>query len=258
VTGSNVALVRRAAFLAAALGFALCATQGARAAGFQFEPVRVHLTARDRVGSITLTNPNDAPIRLEVQAYHWTQGVDGQSMLNASDALLVFPQLLTIPPHERRSLRVAMTDPPGEREETYKVSIAEIGSFSAPAARGARVSIQMQANLPVYIAPTVERRAEAIAEASVEKRTLSFAVVNAGTVHFVTKDVRITGIGPDTRPLFAQELDDGAVFADGKREYRVDLPRNECGALRALTIQLNADDQPLIQTLDVPAGACNP
>jgi fimbrial chaperone protein len=251
------ALLRRVASLAAALGFALGATGGARAAGFQFSPVRVNLTARDPVGSITLTNTDDAPLRLEVQAFHWTQRVDGRSAFDASDALLVFPQLLTIPPHEQRRLRVATTDPPGAREATYQVSITEIGSFSTPRTRGAGVAIHVQANLPVFIAPTVERRAGAIAGASVQKRTLTFAVVNVGTLHFVTKDVRVTGIGPDTRPLFAQELDGGEVLADGKREYRIDLPRKQCGALRALTIQLNADDQRLIQTLNVPAGTCS-
>jgi len=246
------------ASLAAALGFALGATGGGRAAGFQFSPVRVNLTARDRVGTITLTNPDDAPLRLEVQAFHWTERVDGRAVLDASDALLVFPQLLTIPPHGQGSLRVTTTDPLGAREATYKVSITEIGSFATARRGGAGVVLRMQANLPVFIAPTVERRAGAIIGASVRNRTLTFAVANAGTVHFVTKDVRVTGIGPDTRPLFSQELDGGDVLADGKREYRVNLPRKQCGALRALTIHLNADDQQLIQTLDVPAGACNP
>jgi P pilus assembly chaperone PapD len=258
VTNSVHALLRRAASFAAAFGLALGATEGA--AGFQFSPVRVNLTARDPVGSITLTNADDAPLRLEIQAFHWTQRVDGRPALEASDALLVFPQLLTIPPHEHRSLRLAMTDQPapGEREAAYKVSITEIGSFSTPKTRGAGIAISMQANLPVFIAPTVERRAGAIAGASVQKRTLSFAVVNVGTLHFVTKDLRVTGIGSDTRPLFSQALDGGDVLADGKREYRVDLPRKQCGVLRALTIRLKADDQQLIQTLDVPAGTCNP
>jgi fimbrial chaperone protein len=249
-------LLRCAASLIIAFGFWLGSTADADAAGFQFSPVRINLTARNPVASILLTNPGDAPLRLEVKAFRWSQRVDGQPALDETDTLLVFPQLLTIPPHEQRAVRVATTEPAGAREGTYKVSVTEIGSFSTPQTRSAGVSIRMQANLPVFIAPTIERRAGAIADASVQKKSLTFVVVNDGTVHFITSGVRVTGIGADSRPLFSQELDNDDVFAGGRREYHVDLARKQCGALRALSIQLEAGDQHLIQTFELPSGAC--
>lgn len=246
------------ATLAAALGLALGATQGARAAGFQFSPVRVNLNAQDRAASILLTNGDDAPVRLEVQAFTWTQRPDGQAVLVANNALLVFPELLTIPAHSQRRVRVATTDPPGSVESSYKVTIAEIGTFAPKKTRGADVTITLQVDVPVYVAPTVGRRAGAIAGANVAKRALTFAVANNGTLHFDVTDARVTGLGANERQLFMVEPDGGDVLAGGKREYRVELPAKACGSLRALTIHLTASDQQLVQTLDVPAGACNP
>ncbi len=250
--------LKRVASLAIALGLALGATGSVRAAGFQFAPVRVTLNAHDRVGAITLTNPDDVPKRLETQVFRWTQRADGQPVLVASDALIVFPQLLTLPPHGQRNIRVATTDAPGALEATYKVSITEIGSFNAPGMRAAGVAIEMQVNVPVFIVPTVEQQAPALSLGGVQKHALSFAIVNGGTVHFVTRDVGVTGLGAGMRVTFSKPLDGGDVLAGGKREYLVDLPRTECASLRALTIYADAGDQKLTRTFDVPAGACGP
>jgi P pilus assembly chaperone PapD len=258
MTARQAHLLQRVATLAAALGLALGATPGARAAGFQFSPVRVNLNAHDRAASVLLTNGDDAPVRLEVQAFTWTQRADGRSVLVASNSLLVFPELLTIPPHEQRRLRVATTDPPGAVESAYKVTIAEIGAFAPKKTRGADVTITLQVDVPVYVAPMVGRRSGAIAGANVAKRALTFAVVNNGTVHFDVTGARVTGLGANERQLFMVEPDGGDVLAGDKREYRVELPAKSCTSLRALTIKLAASDQQLVQALDVPPGACNP
>jgi fimbrial chaperone protein len=251
------ALLRRVASLVVVLGCSIGAPQYVRAAGFEFSPLRVHLTARDRASLITLTNPSDTPVRLEVQASRWTQTADGQPILAATDDLIVFPELLTIQPHEHSNLRVAIVAPASATEATYKVSIREIRSFAPVVSSHLGVSIQMQADIPVFIAPTIERQGGAITDITVQKRLLSFTVANAGTLHFVATDARVTGLGADARALFFQDLDISDVLAGGKRTYQVDLSHQQCSALRALTIRVNAGDKPLIQTLEIPASACS-
>jgi hypothetical protein len=54
---------------------------------------------------------------------------------------------------------------------------------------------------------------------------------------------RASGLGPNIRALSFQGLNGPDVLADGKREYRADLPRKVCGRI--------------VQTVDV-AGTCNP
>jgi fimbrial chaperone protein len=252
------ALLRGVASVAVALGLALCAAEGASAGGFRFSPAIVQLTARAHTGSVTVTNPGDAPLRVEIQAFHWNQGPEGQALLDGTDQLLVFPQLIVIPPGASRQVRLAVLAPPADREQTYQVSITEIPVFSTPASRTSAVAVRMRANIPVFFGPVVERDAGAIAATSIRNDALDFTVTNLGTVHFEAKNVQIAGLGPDMRELFARDVGTQFVLAGNRRDYRIVLPRKECSALRALTIRLDADAQHLSQTLNVPPGACGP
>jgi P pilus assembly chaperone PapD len=249
-------LLRVVASAAIALGLALCAAEGARASGFHFTPAIVQLTAHAHTGSVTITNPSDVPLRVEIQAFHWNQGPDGQALLDGTDQLLVFPQLIVIPPGASRQVRLAVLVPPVDREQTYQVSITEIPVVSTPASRAMAVTVRMRADIPVFFGPTVERDAGAIAATAVRNDALDFTVTNLGTVHFEAKNVHVSGLGPDMRELFAQDVGTQFVLAGSQRDYRIVLPRKECSALRALTISLDADAQHLSQTLDVPPSAC--
>jgi fimbrial chaperone protein len=243
-----------------AIAFAALAFAGggsdARAEGFQLSPVRLSLTAKEHVASIAVLNPADVPLRIEVRSARLTQNAEGRAALVPSDDLLVFPQLVTIPAHAVRNVRVAATLPAGEREGAYEVVVTEINAFAAPAARRTAIALQMQADIPVFVAPQAERRSAAIADASVRNRTLAFSVRSDGSVHVVTKDVRVTGEGTGGKPVFAAGLEGGLLLAGGAREYRVALTRAQCGALRAATIRLRANDQDLVRALEIGPDAC--
>jgi P pilus assembly chaperone PapD len=240
------------------LSLALCAAEGARASGFQFSPATVQLTARAHTGLITITNPSDAPLRAEIQAFHWNQGPDGQPLFDETDQLLVFPELIVVPPGASRQVRLAVLAAPVDREQTYQVAITEIPVFSTPLSRKAAVTLRMRAAIPIFFGPAVKRNAGAITATRIRNGALDFTVANLGTAHFVAKNVHVAGLGPDMRELFAQDVGMEYVFAGSQRDYRIVLPRKECSALRALTISLDADAQHLSQTLNVPPGACGP
>jgi fimbrial chaperone protein len=250
-------LLRVVASVAVALGLALCEAEGARASGFQFSPASVQLKARAHAGSVTVTNPGDAPMRVEIEAFHWNQDLEGQALLDGTDQLLVFPQLIVIPPGASRQVRLAVLAPPADREQTYQVSITEIPAFSSPASRTSALTVRMRAIVPVFFVPAVERNAGAIAATRIQNDALDFTVTNLGTVHFEAKNVHVAGLGNDMRELFAQDVGTpSVVLAGSQRDYRIVLPHKECSALRALTISLDANAQHLRQTLDVPPSAC--
>jgi P pilus assembly chaperone PapD len=251
-------LLRAAATVAVALGLVVYQTEGARASGFHSSPSIVQLTARAHSGSVTVTNTNDAPLRVEIEAFHWDQGAGGQTVLDPTDQLLVFPQLIVIPPGESRQVRLAALAAPTDREQTYQVSITEIPAFSSPATRTAAVTVRMRADIPVFFRPPTERWAGAIAAAKVKNGALAFSVANLGTVHFEAKNLQVAGLGPDMREVFSQNVGTEFVLAGSQRDYRVALPHKACSTLRVLTISLDADAQHLTQTLDIPPGACGP
>jgi fimbrial chaperone protein len=253
-----LALHRVVASGAIALGFALCAAEGARAGGFKFAPAIVQLTAHAHATSVTLTNPGDAPLRVEIAAFRWNQGLDGQALLDETDQLLAFPQLIVIPAGASRQVRLAVLAAPGDREQTYQVAITEIPAFSSPQSRTSAVTIRMRADIPVFFVPAVKRSAGAIAEATVHKSALDFSVANLGSVHFDAKNIHLSGRGADMREVFAQDVSPQLVLAGGRRDSRITLPPTQCASLRALTISLDTDTQHLARSLDVPPGACGP
>jgi P pilus assembly chaperone PapD len=248
-------LHRVVASAAISLGLALCEAQAAAAGGFHFAPATIQLTARAHTSSITVTNPADASLRVEVQAFHWNQGADGKAVFDPTDQLLVFPQMVVIPPGASRQVRLAVLAAPADQEQTYQVFITEIPPSSA-AARTTMVSVRMRADIPIFFAPLVERVSGSIASATVKDGALDFTVANLGTAHFEAKNVQVAGLGYGMRETFAQDVNPQFVLAGDKREYRIALPRKECNASRALTIRVDADGQHLTQTLDLPPGAC--
>jgi fimbrial chaperone protein len=251
-------LIRVVASVATALGLALCAAEGASASGFEYTPPTVHLTGRAHTASVTVTNRGDAPLRVEVQAFHLNQGLDGRTLLDETDQILVFPQMILIPPGTSRQVRLAVLAPPTDREQTYQVSITEIPAFSSPATGAPGVMMRMRAEVPVYLGPTVEREAAAIAAATVQNGALDFSVGNVGTVHFEAKNVHVVGLSSDMREIFAQDLSAQLVFAGSQRDYHVVLGPKECDSLRAMRITLDADAQHLTKTLDLPGATCHP
>ncbi len=247
---------RRLASAIVALGLAIGAAGSARADGLAISPMHVNLSATDHVGSVALTNQNDTPLRLEVAGFHWAQRTDGSAILEPSESLIVFPLLLTIPAHQARNVRLALTAAPAEREDAYQVSITELPSFTSPANRGVRFTFRMRANLAVFFAPNVTRSGASIASAAVHAGALTFVLANGGNVHFVAKDLSVSGLDAAQHLVFSQTLDRSDVLAEDKRFYRIPLSRKTCSDLRALTIRANAGDRALVETLAVQPGAC--
>jgi fimbrial chaperone protein len=219
-----------------------------------FGPPTLALTARNHVGTVSLTNRGADAVRFEVKVLRWEQQLDGRMKLEPTDDAIVFPQLLTIAGRDTRRLRVSMTVPPGEREKTYRIQVTEIPQFAGSSTtRGGAITMLSQLQLPIFYAPVSTHAGSAIAGVGVHRSALTFSVANTGTVHFITKAVTVTALGAGGRVVFSRALDGWYVLPGGQRDYRVALPN--CGAIRAVTITAETDAHPQ-QTIDVPADAC--
>ena len=113
----------------------MCTAAGASAGTLGFGPPTLELTARARIGTVSLTNRGTDPVRLEIKVLRWAQLLDGRMQLDPTDDAIVFPQLITIPANETRRLRVSLVVPPGELEKTYRIQVTEIAGFSGHCAR---------------------------------------------------------------------------------------------------------------------------
>jgi|GEM_PF-573659 len=230
--------------------------ESAGAANFEFGPPTMSLTANDHIATVTLTNTGDAPLRFEIEAFRWDQKPNGELQLDPTEDLVVFPRLVTLAAHETRRIRVAVSVPAGEAEKTYRVQITEIPQFSSPSQQsGATIEMRSQLRLPIFFAPITTRVAGNISNVAVRRGTLTFSVINSGTVHFVTKNLAVAALGPSGASESIKGLDGWYVLAGGHRDYSVALPH--CAQIRAVTIAADAGSH-VTQTIELPADACRP
>jgi len=103
-----------------------------RAQGVIVAPHAVYMDHATRSGSITLFNPGDQPVEVEVSfgfGYPVTDSAGGVTLdlLDAAPAgqpgatswLQAFPRRATVPPHERQTVRVLATPPAGLADGEY-------------------------------------------------------------------------------------------------------------------------------------------
>src|SRR4051812_16041595 len=117
----------------------------ARASNFTVNPMSVSLSPSVRSGAVTIKNTSPDELRFQVTAYEWDQDDHGGITLKDTTGLIVFPQLLTLPPGAQRQIR--------------------IGTDAAPTT-GAELSFrvffeELQARRPARRAPTAWRCARA-------------------------------------------------------------------------------------------------
>src|SRR3954466_206003 len=84
----------------------------AAAAPVSVTPTMVALAPGHATALITLTNEGDEPARFETSVNAWAESRDGQTSLDPSADIVVFPQLITLQPHEAKKIRIGTELPP--------------------------------------------------------------------------------------------------------------------------------------------------
>lgn len=207
---------------------------------------------------MTLRNTSTETLRFQLSVYAWGQSPQGEMLLSPTGDIVFFPHLLTLAPGEERKVRVGATTPPGSTEKTYRIVTEELPPRQQPleSSPGAQVRILTRMSIPIFLQPAktlVEGRIEAMA---VRHGRLSFQIKNSGTVHFLVQTIRVTGHGAAGEPALNRDLQGWYILAGGTRIYELDLPREECNKLRALTLEVHTAQKPLTERLEILPSAC--
>jgi fimbrial chaperone protein len=216
------------------------------------------LAPADRVAVLRLTNLADAPLRFELKNQRWDQTPNGDFNLVPSDDLLVTPQVMTLRPNQTLFVRIAFMGTRGEREKSYRVLVAELPAFYAPAQRpGLSLTTRSAVNVPVFVAPLgAAKISGAIADPVARAGFLTFSVANTGTVHFKNQRIDVTALGPNMQRLFLRTLEAWYVLPGEHRDYRLELDKATCSQIRAVTISVDGGVR-LDRTINLdPAQAC--
>ncbi len=226
------------------------------AADFSIQPIAVHLGKGNATQTLSILNRGIEPVRLQVTGFAWDQDAQGDTKLTATDDVIFFPQLVTVPAGERRAIRVGMAGATSvEKEKTYRVFVEELPSLQSQLApKGAVVNVRTKMGVPIFVDPSKPSPKGEVSVASVRGGHLQFAVANHGNAHFLTQRISVVGEGPNGK-VFETPVNGWYVLAGEQRAFDVALPK-ECGKAHSITINVQSDAGEFKTTAPVAAGSC--
>ncbi|HVV81427.1 MAG TPA: fimbria/pilus periplasmic chaperone [Kofleriaceae bacterium] len=236
----------------------LLATAGtARATEFQVQPTRIDLAGKQQVGSVTVTNRGNEPVRLEVSAMSWSEDENGKMTLVPTKDLIIFPTLLTIAAGADREVRVATTVKRGGREVAYRIIVAELAPLAAPGASGAgHVTMLTKMSIPVFLPPTKETVNGSVS-AALAADGLALDIRNSGSVHVRVTKLRVVGEGP-SGVVFDQSLTGWYVLAGGRRHYALPVTAADKAKLSRIRVEAVTDRATWTTAVELPAASAAP
>lgn len=189
-------------------------------------------------------NESSEPLRIQANAFDWSQGTDGEDKLTPSGELLVFPSLVTIPPGMARKIRIGTQGGYDAKEKSFRVIFAELPSNASSASdQHEVVKVVAHVSVPVFVRPPGAVAALKVEGVSVTKDRVRFDVRNTGAAHTVVDKVRLEFQGEGQKPLSSDEVVGWYVLPGHKRSFEVPLGKKlSCAGAKTLVVTAHGRD----------------
>jgi len=228
----------------------------ARGAEFSVSPIRLEFEPGARSGTVTVTNDDARPLRMQLRLVEWTQDGQGADVYRDSDELVYFPRLMSVPPGEKRLVRVGLKTPAAATERTYRLLLDELPESGDASSRAASsgLTFTIRFALPVFLpAAAAMKPAGAIESIKLDARRLRVAVRNTGARHF-----RITALAVRSSGAFSTEAPGWYLLAGASRVHTIEIPAESCRSRRRIDVTVKAGELSLEGGLDVEPAMCAP
>jgi fimbrial chaperone protein len=222
---------------------------------FTVNPTRVELSSRVPSAVVTVRNDGQAPVRIQIKTHAWTQTVDGQMKLDATEDVVVFPTMLTLAAGEERRLRIAVTSAPTALERTYRVFMEELPPVQTTSTQTG-VHVLTRVGIPVFLRALAPSARAGLSAVGLAQGALHFQIDNLGNTHFVPDQIRVRGVSAAGSAVVDKSTDGWYILGGGSRRYEMRLDAGQCAEIRAILIEVVVGGTTLKQRLDTPSGAC--
>lgn len=230
----------------------LAAPLAGTAAEFSISPMRLDFARGARSAAVTVSNDDVRPLRMQLRLMRWTQDADGADVYQESDELIYFPRMMSVPPGEKRLVRVGLKTPAGAAEQSYRLYLDELPDAMRPAASGLNFTIRFA--LPIFQQAAVPAKPSGAIEAlALHDGKLRVTVRNDGSRHF-----RITAISVRSPAGFATEASGWYLLPGARRVHTIEIPAEACRRLQRLDVVVKSEELSLEGGLDVAPGMCAP
>lgn len=244
-----------AAAAAVASGLLWLACPPAFAAALHLSPVVLHLDAESPTRLLTLMNPGDRSISVEISVWAWALDESGEDVTTETGDLIAFPEVFKLEAGETRVVRVGSLAPVGADEKTFRLFIDELPQDDA--AQGATVRLLTQFSLPVFVGPAAPAEPRVVLEPpDLSGGLLSFRLANTGNAHVGPHSVHVLGHSRDGGVLIDEALEGWYLLSDSSRPHSVPLPSQLCRALDRLTFAVEGRQSSQEWSLTVTPELC--
>ena len=219
-----------------ACGLALLASlaPGAFAGSYSVDPVRIWLSARAPLASLTVRNTGGEPTVVQVETSRWSQ-TSGQMILEPTSEVLATPPIITIAPGGTQLIRLGLRRPTdAQRELTYRVVLHEVLNAAADA-KGLRIALNL--SIPIFVNPLVPC-APSLQWQLVRspKGEIRLHIANTGTAHVRLETVEI--VEANATKAFARKNLSAYLLPNDERSWILEsapLPPSAAVVIRAKT-----------------------
>jgi fimbrial chaperone protein len=227
---------------ASALAMTICAAgiYPAAASSLDVTPVRIQVLAPDAASTVTVTNPGDQPLVLQLRLFKWSR-VNGKDALTPTQDVVASPPLTKLAPGQPYVVRIIrVSKAPVASEEAYRLIVDEIPNSQAmPQGFGPRFALRE--SLPVFF--TDPAAAPKLSwDAVLQNGKLVLKARNEGG-----RRVRISALNVTTASGMSLSYGDnfvGYVFGRSNEQWSKALPKG-IAAGGTITIVAQSDNGPI-------------
>ena len=218
------------------------------AATFGVSPLKLELGGPARSAVVTVTNHSPEPLVLAVEAVAWTMTEEGAEKYAPTNDLLFYPKALTVPPGDKRVVRVGTEGPAGVTEKTYRVFLREVQDKRAATGFSASVAMLVNFGVPVFV-KTPGAKPSLTGAVRVSPGELLVSLKNVGASRARLDSVSFSGEQPKPHG-------NNYVLAGQVRTLVLPLSVADCAGAAQKTLEIATTDQEQVLKLaaDLTAG----
>lgn len=237
-------------------------SSSASASNFQIEPTYLELGNNVKSGVFSVINGDSGKLNVQISVKEWSQNADGKDVYEETKAIVFFPKIMAIEPHEQRAIRIGIKTPPSLREKTYRLFVEEIAT--AKKTQGDTTSGEITAGLtiafryatPIFVKPARLQESGVMENMEMSNGLVKTLVKNTGNVHLKVLTVKFRGKAADGRELFSREAGGWYILHGLSRPYEMTVPKDLCGSLATIEIIAQAENLTINGTLNVQKTMC--
>ena len=220
-------------------------------------PIPIVIAGGGTSTMVELSNEGKEPLRLEAEAFAWSQSAAGEDELTPTTEILVFPSVLTVEPGKTRKVRVGTQGGYGPAEKAFRVIFGEIPPNATSVTDGEVVKVIARVSVPIFVQPSGVAATLRLENLMATKDRVRLQARNSGRSHARIDRITVKFLGPNDQVLGTSEAPGWYVLPGKVRPFEIPVPPGAgcAGAARAVVTATTEDAGSPTATLDRPACA---